>query len=210
MSKINIMKNMDFAGFSKKELIFSPIKAKDKSITSFEGNNIAINSSVPMFVKAAEPLSKNEGEKGKQYNKNSIFNSFFFIFSSVARYLLLLILEFNFFPPTFLRNKNKRKEPKQFPIHEYKYPKKNPKAATLIITKPTNGSIGKNASNVGSNMPAAGPHISIYFKRTSEYSINSIFSTIASNNLFLLFIYMILIFYHIRISNLLYIIYVPK
>ena len=25
------MKNMDFAGFSKKELIFSPIKAKDKT-----------------------------------------------------------------------------------------------------------------------------------------------------------------------------------
>ena len=57
------MKNMDLEGFSKNELTFSPIKANDKSITNFEGSNVAINSSVLMFVKAAEPLSKNEGEK---------------------------------------------------------------------------------------------------------------------------------------------------
>lgn len=90
------MKNIDLAGFSKNELTFSPIKAKDKSITNFEGSNIARNFSVFIFVKAAEPLSKNEGAKGKQYNKNNIFNSFFFIFSSVFWYLLLVIFNSNF------------------------------------------------------------------------------------------------------------------
>ena len=147
------MKNTDLDGFSKKELTFSPINAKDKSITNFEGSNITRNSLVFIFVKAAAPLSKNDGVKGKQYSKNKTFNFFFLIFSSVARYLLFFILSSSFFPPTFLNNKNKRKEPKQFPIQEYKYPKKNPKAATLIITKPTKGSIGKNASITGRSMP---------------------------------------------------------
>ncbi len=184
------MKNIDLNGFSKNELTFSPIKAKDNSMISFEGNNIARNLSVLIFVKAAEPLSKNEGTKGRQYNKNNIFNSFFFIFSSVFRYLLLLILSSIFFAPTLLSNKNKRKDPKQLPIQEYKYPKKNPKAATFIITKPTNGSIGKNASNVGNNTPATGPHIAIYLLIISVYSISSTLFTISSiSNKFLAFTY---------------------
>lgn len=74
---------MDLAGFSKNELTFSPIKAKDKSITNFEGSNIARNISVLIFVKAAVPLNKNDGAKGKQYNKNNTFNCFFLTFSSV-------------------------------------------------------------------------------------------------------------------------------
>lgn len=156
------------------------MKAKDNSITNFEGNNIARNFSVFIFVKAAEPLSKNEGAKGKQYNKNKTFSSFFLIFSRVLGYLLLLIFNSNFFAPTFLNTKNKRKEPKQFPIHEYKYPKKNPKAETFIITKPTNGNIGKKASKVGNNIPATGPHISIYLLKISEYSISSMLFTIPS------------------------------
>lgn len=184
------MKNIDLNGFSKNELTFSPTKAKDKSITNFEGNNITRNFSVFIFVKAAEPLSKNEGAKGKQYNKNSTFNSFFLIFSRVLRYLLLLVFNSNFFAPTLLSNKNKRNDPKQLPIHEYKYPKKNPKAATFIITKPTNGSIGKKASNVGNNMPAIAPHVSIYFKKISEYSISSRFFTISPISYkFFVFIY---------------------
>lgn len=187
------MKNIDLEGFSKNELTFSPMKAKDKSIINFEGSNIERNFSVLIFVKAAEPLSKNEGVKGKQYNKNSMFNSFFLILSRVHRYLLLFIFCSNFFAPTFLSSKNKRKEPKQFPIHEYTYPKKNPKTATFIITKPTNGSTGKKASKVGNNMAATGPQVSMYFKKISEYSINSILYTISS------FTYK---FYHLFIISL--------
>lgn len=151
---------MDFVGLSKNELTFSPIKANDRSITNFDGSNIARNISVLILVKAAVPLNKNDGAKGKQYNKNSTFNCFFFTFSRVLRNLFLFIFSFILFPPIFLSNKNKRKEPKQFPIQEYMYPKKNPKAATFIITKPTNGSMGKNASKTGRIMAAAGPHVS--------------------------------------------------
>lgn len=57
---------MDFAGFSKKELTFSPIKARDKIITNFAGRRIARKASVLMFVNAAAPLRRNDGVKGKQ------------------------------------------------------------------------------------------------------------------------------------------------
>lgn len=158
--RINIIKNIDLAGFSKNELTFSPIKAKDKSITNFDGSSIARNISVLISANAAAPLSRKDGVKGKQYSKNNTFSCFFFTFSRVCRYLLLLIFSFVFLAPTFLSNKNKRNEPKQFPIHEYTYPKINPNAATFIITKPTKGSMGKNASITGRRIPATSPQLS--------------------------------------------------
>lgn len=61
-----MIKNMDFAGFTKNELTFSPMKARDRSITNFEGRRIARKTSVLMFVNAAAPLRRKEGVKGKQ------------------------------------------------------------------------------------------------------------------------------------------------
>lgn len=74
---------MDLAGFSKNALTFSPIKAKNSIITNFDGSNIARNTSVLIFAKAAAPLSKNDGVKGKQYSRNNTFNFFLFTFSKV-------------------------------------------------------------------------------------------------------------------------------
>lgn len=61
-----MIKNMDFAGFSKNELTFSPMKARINSITNFEGRRTARKTSVLMFVSAAAPLRRKEGVKGKQ------------------------------------------------------------------------------------------------------------------------------------------------
>lgn len=112
------MYNTDFNGFSKNELTFSPINARDNIITSLDGSIVERKIWVSMFANAAVPLIKKEGVKGKQYKKKRTVIFFFFIFCNVPLYLLFSIFVSNLLPPIFLINKNNRKEPMQFPIQE--------------------------------------------------------------------------------------------